>query len=153
MGVAGLWKALQPSTQVTLASLAQELGKDDVTLGIDVSAWMYHATKSQGGVNAELRLLLYRLLKLLAVPNLQPVFIFDGAGRPKVKRGTARAATTWKQVERLKELILALGFAFDIAPGEAEAELAERCKRGEIDAVLTDDADALVFGAPVLVRK
>jgi len=39
------------------------------------------------------------------------------------------------------------------APGEAEAELAELSKSGKIDAVLTDDVDALVFGATKILRK
>jgi Holliday junction resolvase YEN1 len=39
------------------------------------------------------------------------------------------------------------------APGEAEAELAQINKAGLIDAVLTDDVDALVFGATCVLRK
>lgn len=39
------------------------------------------------------------------------------------------------------------------APGEAEAELALMSQRGYIDAVWTDDADALVFGATKVIRK
>ena len=39
------------------------------------------------------------------------------------------------------------------APGEAEAELAQLSKLGKIDAVLTDDVDALVFGATKILRK
>ena len=37
------------------------------------------------------------------------------------------------------------------APGEAEAELAQLNKLGIIDAVLTDDGDALVFGAETVI--
>ncbi len=39
------------------------------------------------------------------------------------------------------------------AAGEAEAELAQMNKLGIIDAVLTEDSDALVFGAQVVIRK
>lgn len=39
------------------------------------------------------------------------------------------------------------------ARGEAEAELAFLNREGYIDAVLTDDVDALVFGAKKVVRK
>ena len=39
------------------------------------------------------------------------------------------------------------------APGEAEAELAQFNSMGLIDAVLTDDVDALVFGATCVLRK
>jgi 5'-3' exonuclease len=39
------------------------------------------------------------------------------------------------------------------APGEAEAELAVMNRQGKIDAVLSDDVDALLFGATCLLRK
>lgn len=39
------------------------------------------------------------------------------------------------------------------AAGEAEAELAKMNELGVIDAVLTEDSDALVFGAQVVIRK
>lgn len=39
------------------------------------------------------------------------------------------------------------------APGEAEAELAIMNRQGKIDAVLSDDVDALLFGATKLLRK
>ena len=39
------------------------------------------------------------------------------------------------------------------ARGEAEAELAYLNARGIIDAIITDDVDALVFGARTLIRK
>lgn len=39
------------------------------------------------------------------------------------------------------------------ALGEAEAELAHLNHEGIIDAVLTDDGDALIFGAKVIIRK
>lgn len=39
------------------------------------------------------------------------------------------------------------------APGEAEAELAWLNQTGVIDAVLTDDVDALVFGALTVIKK
>ena len=39
------------------------------------------------------------------------------------------------------------------ARGEAEAELAYLNAQGIIDAIITDDVDALVFGARVLIKK
>ena len=39
------------------------------------------------------------------------------------------------------------------APGEAEAELAYMNSVGQIDAVLSDDADTFLFGATMVVRK
>ena len=39
------------------------------------------------------------------------------------------------------------------AAGEAEAELARMNYLGFIDAVLTEDSDALMFGARVIIRR
>lgn len=39
------------------------------------------------GENPALRILFYRLCRLLALPII-PVFVFDGAERPRIKRGT-----------------------------------------------------------------
>ena len=38
------------------------------------------------------------------------------------------------------------------APGEAEAELAWLSRRGDIDAILTDDSDMAVFGATSILH-
>uniref|UniRef100_A0A0W0EVQ6 XPG-I domain-containing protein n=1 Tax=Moniliophthora roreri TaxID=221103 RepID=A0A0W0EVQ6_MONRR len=51
-----------------------------------------------------------------------------------------------------KVLIQVFGFEIHVAPGEAEAELAEMNARGIIDIVMTDDVDALIFGAEFVVR-
>jgi len=39
------------------------------------------------------------------------------------------------------------------APGEAEAELAYLNRKGHIDAILTDDSDAFIFGAQTIIKK
>lgn len=39
------------------------------------------------------------------------------------------------------------------APGEAEAELAKMNDIGVVDAVLTNDGDAFVFGARTIILK
>ncbi|TFK49187.1 hypothetical protein OE88DRAFT_1810044 [Heliocybe sulcata] len=53
----------------------------------------------------------------------------------------------------VEELVTAFGFHHHTAPGEAEAELAELNRRGYIDAILTKDGDALVFGALQVLRS
>lgn len=122
-------------------------------LGIDVSAWIYHARASTGGANASLRLLLFRLLRLLSQPHLIPLFIFDGPLRPRAKRGSIRRVNDWGETKALKELLEALGMQWREAPGEAEAELAVLNQRGSVQGVMSDDVDALLFGARLLVRK
>ncbi|KAL0956100.1 hypothetical protein HGRIS_002268 [Hohenbuehelia grisea] len=54
---------------------------------------------------------------------------------------------------KFKDLLDAFGMEWREASGEAEAELAYLNKSGVIDAVLTDDVDALIFGAKVLIKN
>lgn len=164
MGVPGLWKEIQShGTDTALARLSQIASASTSTtkgstrtlrLGIDVSSWLYHANKAVGGYNSQLRLLFYRLCRLLTIPHVLPVFVFDGPHRPKEKRGSTRR--NYKEssiVEDLKSLIVAFGFVVHDALGEAEAELASLNTRGALNAVMSDDVDSFVFGAKIVVRK
>ncbi|PPR00575.1 hypothetical protein CVT24_005460 [Panaeolus cyanescens] len=79
------------------------------------------------------------------------VFVFDGPGRPNIKRGRqVRPYVWWTHV--VEELIHAFGFSLHHAPGEAEAELADLNNRRIVDAVITSDNDAFVFGAQQVIR-
>ncbi|KAJ7202609.1 hypothetical protein GGX14DRAFT_370332 [Mycena pura] len=51
----------------------------------------------------------------------------------------------------VRPLIHAFGFKTHTAPGEGEAELAHMNFRGIIDAVLTTDGDAFIFGAVTVI--
>jgi Holliday junction resolvase YEN1 len=122
------------------------------------------------GKNPELRTIFYRLAQLVKVP-FAAVFVFDGPGRPSEKRGKAVSSMTHWLVPDVWKLVEAFGFhchqvrsrSIHIsrpalieapqAPGEAEAELARLNCEGIIDAVLTDDVDAMVFGANTVLRK
>ncbi|KAG6891749.1 hypothetical protein C0992_006170 [Termitomyces sp. T32_za158] len=53
----------------------------------------------------------------------------------------------------LKEMIEAFGMEFRVALGEAEAELAYLNSKGYIDAILTDDCDAFVFGGRTIIKN
>ncbi|KAJ7805670.1 PIN domain-like protein [Mycena olivaceomarginata] len=106
-----------------------------------------------------LETIFYQLCNLLEAP-VTPVFVFDGPGRPAVKRGIRRVRNNplWI-INHLKELLTAFGyhfirFALDLsgAPGEAEAELAQLNRLGFIDAVISEDSDTIVFGAPCVIR-
>ncbi|KAH9908813.1 PIN domain-like protein [Epithele typhae] len=107
---------------------------------------------AQTGENPELRAFFYRLAWLRG-RTAHVVFVADGADRPSVKRGTqVRTTPLWLQ-RILEDFVVACGFAWIEAPGEAEAELAHMNKTGFVDVVLTDDSDVLVLGAPVVMRK
>ena len=98
-----------PSRATASLSRTDSSSPPPFVLGIDVSAWLYHARASTGGANASLRLLLFRLLRLLSQPHLIPLFIFDGPLRPRAKRGSIRRVNDWGETKALKELLEALG--------------------------------------------
>ncbi|WFD40869.1 uncharacterized protein MJAP1_003860 [Malassezia japonica] len=159
MGVPGLWQELAAAgIDRTLSDLAWEKWKtcpskkQGLQLGIDATLWMYHARKAKGGKNPALRSLFFRLARLLTLP-ITPIFVLDGAERPKVKRDAAVYTGVHAIQVQFCAMLDAFQFAHWTAPAEAEAELAWMDKEGLIDAVLTDDVDALLFGARMVVRN
>ncbi|SPO23822.1 uncharacterized protein UTRI_03648_B [Ustilago trichophora] len=159
MGIPGLWAELAPAAQTTtlpsycLTTFTENTNElRGLRLGIDASLWLFHAQQSSGGSNPYLRLLFYRLAKLLSLPVL-PVFVFDGPSRPTWKRGKQVKGRQHAIEQPFTQLIEAFGYQWHRAPGEAEAELAYLNQTGWVDAVLTDDSDALLFGARMLVRN
>eukprot|EP01055_Gregarina_sp_Pseudo9_P002672 Gregarina_sp_Pseudo_9__2671@NODE_291_length_3272_cov_19_942468_g272_i0_p1_GENE_NODE_291_length_3272_cov_19_942468_g272_i0NODE_291_length_3272_cov_19_942468_g272_i0_p1_ORF_typecomplete_len388_score79_35XPG_I/PF00867_18/5_3e31XPG_N/PF00752_17/5_4e26XPG_I_2/PF12813_7/3_8e055_3_exonuc/PF01367_20/6_4e05_NODE_291_length_3272_cov_19_942468_g272_i03001463 len=52
----------------------------------------------------------------------------------------------------VKRLLTLMGIPIVEAPGEAEAQCAILCKSGKVYATATEDADALCFGTPILMR-
>jgi holliday junction resolvase YEN1 len=106
----------------------------------------------------------------LAELPLLPLFVFDGRNRPKLKRGSRKGKSgshgltdgmkklldvfgmEWRMVSDFSGIFLSVADKRK-AEGEAEAELAQLNLAGVIDAVMTDDVDALVFGARTIIRK
>ncbi|KAK7014627.1 hypothetical protein R3P38DRAFT_3205541 [Favolaschia claudopus] len=93
----------------------------------------------------------YYLCNLLLV-CVVPIFVTDGPGRPSEKRGVKVIHRPKWLIEHAKTMITAFGFYSYDAPGEAEAQLAWLNQQGYIDAVLTEDSDALIFGAQCVIR-
>jgi flap endonuclease-1 len=56
-------------------------------------------------------------------------------------------------IDEAKQLVQALGLPVIQAPSEAEAQAAHIVKNGDAFAVATQDADALMFGSPKIVRN
>ncbi|KAK0477940.1 hypothetical protein IW261DRAFT_1420782 [Armillaria novae-zelandiae] len=57
-----------------------------------------------------------------------------------------------RKTEDFKRLLDGFGFAYWDAPGEAEAELAMLSSVHKIDAVMSEDFDALLFGAQCMIQ-
>ncbi|KAJ9119326.1 hypothetical protein QFC24_005797 [Naganishia onofrii] len=163
MGVKGLWEVLQPAaeavplTQLSLNALKENKdGSRALRIGIDASLWVFHAKSvPQSGLNPFIRTLFFKILKLLQYPVLL-LFVFDGPYKPAMKRGNkvgGRFGRGDRESQQFKLLLDEMGLEYWDAPGEAEAELACINQKGLIDAVLTDDVDALVFGATCVLRN
>ncbi|BEJ15554.1 hypothetical protein CspHIS471_0501590 [Cutaneotrichosporon sp. HIS471] len=162
MGVPGLWDLVRPAAVRTSlhalsrdAFLANKNGLRALTIGVDASIWIFHAQTNRNGANAFLRTIFYKIAALLQHPVL-PVFVFDGPKKPSMKRGhrVMRSFGVNDGYSRqFKDLLDVCGLEWWNAPGEAEAELALMSRQGKIDAVLSDDVDALLFGATCLLRN
>ncbi|KAK0527474.1 hypothetical protein OC835_004968 [Tilletia horrida] len=152
----------EPTTSASALRNARKYGpvRRHLVLGIDASIWLFHALtlKDLGAGNAELRMLFFRLAKLYALPVL-PIFVFDGPGRPIWKRNKARRGASngsyyaFPHQAEFQQLIRLFGFGVLYAPAEAEAQLAKMNADGVVDAILTDDGDAFLFGAQIVLRN
>lgn len=107
----------------------------------------------RGGRNPEIRTLFYRLLKLLALP-IHPLFVYDGINKPPFKRGKAVSGQRNVPLIQLsKRLIDLFRFPRHDAPGEAEAECANLQRAGIVDAVMSNDVDAMMFGSSLTIMN
>ncbi len=69
------------------------------------------------------------------------------------KIGPQIAEYTSEMVQETKDLFDVLGVSWIEAPMEAEGAAAVRARNGEIHAVATQDWDALLYGAPIMIRN
>ena len=67
-------------------------------------------------------------------------------------KSTMTSRLTRDMVAEAKELLRLMGIAIVEAPSEAEAQAAYMARRGDVWAAASKDYDALLFGAPRLVR-
>lgn len=107
----------------------------------------------RGGRNPEIRTLFYRLLKFLALP-IHPLFVYDGKNKPPFKRGKAVSGQGNAPIIQIsKRLIDLFRFPRHEAPGEAEAECANLQRAGIVDAVMSNDVDAMMFGSKMTIMN
>ncbi|KAJ5092909.1 hypothetical protein N7456_008770 [Penicillium angulare] len=158
MGIPGLIHAIGKGERVSLSKLAvshlQRTARP-IRVAVDISIWLFQVQASRGGKNPELRTLFFRLLKLLALP-IHPLFVYDGGQKPAFKRGKAvsgRSNGNAPIIRRSKDLIERFKFPWHEAPGEAEAECARLQQAGIVDAVMSNDVDALMFGSTLTIMN
>ncbi|MBW3583616.1 MAG: flap structure-specific endonuclease, partial [Euryarchaeota archaeon] len=68
-------------------------------------------------------------------------------------KATQTSRLTPEMVDQAKALVSALGLTYVDAPGEGEAQAVRLVELGRADVVGSQDYDALLFGAPRLVRN
>ncbi|KAG1785019.1 PIN domain-like protein, partial [Suillus plorans] len=126
---------------------------------LDSSAWFeqcqqgrWHRAHAQTGQNPALRTFLFHLARLARLP-VQLVFVFDGNQRSQIKRGHRVSTNDHWMVKPTQRLLNTFNVQWIMAAGEAEAQLALMNGAGIIDAVMTDDSDAFVFGAQTVLRN
>ncbi|KAK4048061.1 hypothetical protein OIO90_005962 [Microbotryomycetes sp. JL221] len=176
MGVAKLWQAFDEANAVDHSTLMHLVEKyfhinkqhRGFRLGVDAEGWLVHVNgmkmTHQKGHNAHIRTFMLKVFNLLS-RGVLPVLVFDGPGKPSwkgdphvpafnhlkpqptTKRGSGTILTN--QVKQLLDLLAVPWFC---AKGDAEADLAAMNQRGDIDAVLTDDVDSMLFGANMVLR-
>ncbi|KAJ7725790.1 PIN domain-like protein [Mycena metata] len=177
MGINDLWKMVGSAAETrSLLHVAtidgfkpDNWGLRTLIIGVDISirinaiitalqaantGWEIQCNVFNPGLAGQILVLekLFYQLCQWSLAALTLVFIFDGPGRPSFKRGMQVIyRPTWLE-ERLKAMITAFGYHYYDAPGEAEAELAQLNRNGEIDGIITEDSDALVFGAKCVIR-
>ena len=77
-----------------------------------------------------------------------------GALRAEARRANAGAdAPTEDMYRQIQDLLTLFGIPYVIAPQEAEAQCAWMNEHGLVDAVVTDDSDAFLFGAKHVYRN
>ncbi|MED5376044.1 MAG: flap structure-specific endonuclease, partial [Candidatus Thermoplasmatota archaeon] len=69
------------------------------------------------------------------------------------KIGPQIAEYTSEMIQETTDLCDVLGVSWIVAPMEAEGAAAVRAKNGELHAVATQDWDALLYGAPIMIRN
>ncbi|KAL8744748.1 MAG: hypothetical protein Q9190_003046 [Brigantiaea leucoxantha] len=152
-----LYGEIGQGDRVALSKLSVEhfekLGRP-LRIAIDASIWSFQTQSGKGGTNPALRTLYYRILRLLSI-CVQPLFIFDGPNKPPFKRNTKTGGHGAALLPNFltKELLKLFGLPYHTAPGEAEAECALLQKEGIVDAVLSEDADTMMFGCTVQLRS
>ncbi|KAK8058216.1 hypothetical protein PG994_008664 [Apiospora phragmitis] len=163
------------------AEHVEETGRP-MRIAIDIPIAIYKymsATKkvykeNHGGMNHPTRNLFSFILRILEAGD-QPVFVYDGRERAPLKRGARTNAVAPRRggrggssgrttdderreqnlhyiIELSQEMLRWLGLPCIVASGEAEAECARLEMAAVVDAVITGDGDAFLFGARTVLK-
>ncbi|KAI1621241.1 PIN domain-like protein [Exophiala viscosa] len=193
MGVNKLWDAIrarypqEKEDTVPLPQLGEEYLRKNgrpFRVAVDVYPRIFadkgatDAIRDSGGMNHASKNVFYLAMHFLEA-GVQPVFVYDGDGKPafkrqryhdyrrftKTKRFLPRAeSSTTRSVEDkdrdqslahivqlTRETFTILGLPWVDATGEAEAECCAMQRAGLVDGVVTTDGDAFIFGSSLVL--
>lgn len=175
MGVGGnFWDLLKP--------YARHEGFDflrNKRVAVDLSYWIVqHETAIKGYAwKPHLRLTFFRTINLFSKFGAYPVFVVDGTPSPLKSKARAvrfsrasgldlssfpvveegvsvkRNSRFVKYVEECVELLELLGMPVLKAKAEAEALCAQLNREGVVDACITADSDAFLYGAQCIIKR
>ncbi|KAL7121236.1 hypothetical protein ACP275_02G170800 [Erythranthe tilingii] len=175
MGVGGhFWDLLKPQANFEGFDFLR-----NKRVAVDLSYWVVqHETAIKGHARKpHIRLTFFRTVNLFSKFGAYPVFVLDGTPSPLKSR--ARIARFFRSsgielssfpeaeegvsVERNKaftkciqecvELLELLGMPVLRAKGEAEALCAQLNRQGHVDACITSDSDAFLYGARCVIKR
>lgn len=175
MGVGGkFWDLLKPYARLEGLDFLR-----DKRVAVDLSYWIVQhetAIKKYSVPKPHLRLTFFRTINLFAKFGAFPVFVVDGTPSPlksqarlaRFYRSTIdsstlpvaeegitveRSPTFLKCVQECVELLEQFGMPVLKAKGEAEALCAQLNSEGYVDACITADSDAFLFGAKCVIKS
>ncbi|KAK7440602.1 hypothetical protein VKT23_016950 [Stygiomarasmius scandens] len=167
MGVQNLWPTLKPICEPMqpLLDYAIKEGFQEkyhygrkLNLGVDASLYLAgiqaaHLKRSNIHSSSNPFHTLYHQLSRYIRAPVNLVYVFDGPHRPALKRNKHVVDQSIPFHEKAKKLIRAFGFhVYDTTYADAEAELVTLAHNGTFDGIITEDSDAVVFGAPRIFR-
>ncbi|KAK6162445.1 hypothetical protein DH2020_002286 [Rehmannia glutinosa] len=175
MGVGGhFWDLLKPQARFEGYDFLR-----NKRVAVDLSYWIVqHETAIKGYIRKpHIRLTFFRTVILFSKFGAYPVFVLDGtpsplksqarilrffrssgiglSSLPEAEEGVSveRNRTFRKCVEECVELLELLGMPILKAKGEAEALCAQLNREGYVDACITTDSDAFLYGAQCVIKR
>ncbi|XP_051120716.1 flap endonuclease GEN-like 1 [Andrographis paniculata] len=175
MGVGGnFWDLLKPQARFEGFDFLR-----NKRVAVDLSYWIVQQETAIKGYtrNPHIRLTFFRTVNLFSKFGAYPVFVLDGT--PSPLKSQARIARFFRSsgidssrlpeadegvsverngkfrkcVEECVELLQLLGMPVVKAKGEAEALCAQLNREGKVDACITADSDAFLYGAQCVIKR
>lgn len=162
MGVKSLSKFIEqhaPNSimQTSLSSYS------NMKLAIDVSIYMYRFCSYVNNCPVLCCMHFERLDAKLRAYGISPIYVFDGfpcekkihviKKRQERQVKTNRRRITSEHFKKLKDTLQKLGSDFITANGDAEKACSWLCMNQIVDAVVSDDYDALAYGSSRVIRN